>query len=156
MGLGTCHGAGVLLGLFQCLQLGELLWISLLDLLGVFSGVISSRLFCWERLILVKDSSIHSAHVSSPRAQVPEQSSQKQQFTQKGKLLLEGDQKSAENHVGLISSSIAPQSTGPSTRVTVPTQQKPLESQLQWEDKAFQISDCRAQLVCLPKAGAGE
>lgn len=116
MGLGTCHGAGVLLGLFQCSQLGELHWTSLLDLLGVFSGVISSRLYCWKRLILVKDSSIHLAHVSSPRAQVPGQSSQKQQFAQKGKLCLEGGQKSAEKHVGLISSSVAPQSTGPSIK----------------------------------------
>lgn len=44
-----------------------------------------------------------------------------------------------------------------SNGVTILMQQKPLfKSQLQWEDKAFQISDCRAQLMRLPKAGAGE
>lgn len=85
MELGTCHWAGVFLGLLQCFQLGELLWTSFLALLGYFfSVVLSFRLYCWEILILVKNSNIHSAHVSSPGAQVPGHSSQKQHFAQKG------------------------------------------------------------------------
>lgn len=69
-----------------------------------------SRLRCWERLILVRDSNIHSAHVSSPRAQVPGHSSQKQKFAPgRGPEI-------CRSHVGLISSSVAPQGTFPSTK----------------------------------------